>query len=334
MGRYVARRVLQFIPVLFGTLFLVHYLTSLGIQLNGDPVRAIFGGKQPNPSTLHFMREQFHLDDPCLRQPGNPCLGLFVDRLGRYARGDFGANFDLQPVTAVIGRAWPVTVRLTIIAVVFETVLGILSGVIAGLRKDRFADNAVRVSTVFLVSIPVFVLGVLVQIFSGLYIGLWVKHHDWLPHWLTYVFTVSYRPDHPWLSLIVPGLVLGAFSLASIARLTRTSILENIRADYVRTAKAKGLRRRRVIGVHTLRNSLIAVVTYVGVDVGYLINGAIVTEGIFNIPGLGGLTFRAATEGVVPVIIALVTILTLVFLFVNLLVDVLYAVLDPRIRYD
>lgn len=334
MGRYVVRRLLQFIPVLLGTLFLVHYITSLGIQINGDPLRAVFGAKQPPQSVLEFMRERYNLDDPCLRQPGNPCLGLFVDRLNHYIHGDFGSNFNLQPVTALIGRAWPVTARLTLIAVAFEAILGILAGVLAGLRKDRVADNAVRISTVFLVSIPVFVLGVLVQIFVGVYIGAWLDNQAWAPQWLTYVFTVSYRPEHPWLSLIIPGLVLGAFSLASIARLTRTSLIENIRADYVRTARAKGLTNRRVIGIHTLRNSLIAVVTYIGADIGYLINGAIVTEGIFNIPGMGGLTFRAAVEGVVPVIIALVTVLTLVFLFANLCVDILYAVVDPRIRYE
>jgi len=132
----------------------------------------------------------------------------------------------------------------------------------------------------------------------------------------------------------VPGLVLGALSLATTARLTRTSIMENIRADYVRTAKAKGLAPKRVTGVHTLRNSLIPVVTYLGVDIGSLMGGAIVTETIFNVPGIGRLVTFSARTGDAPVVIGVVTLLALVFLVANLLVDLLYAVLDPRIRYD
>ncbi len=333
MGRYVIRRLLQFIPVLLGTLFLVHYLTVLGIQINGDPVRALFGPKEPNASTLHFMQKQFHLDNACLKQPGNPCFSLFFERLNDYAHGDFGKDYNLQPVTSLLARAWPVSVRLAIIAIVFESVLGVISGVLAALRKDKVADNAVRMSTVVLVSFPSFVLGVLVQILAGRYIRSWLTDIG-APAWTTDIFTTSYQPDHPWLSLIVPGFVLGAFSLASIARLTRTSVIENLRADYVRTARAKGLARGRVIIVHTLRNSLIPVVTYIGIDMGFLLAGAIVTEGIFNIPGIGRLTFVAANTGEVPVVIALVTLLTLVFLIASVVVDVAYAALDSRIRYD
>lgn len=333
MGRYVARRLLQFVPVLIGTLFLVHYLTALGIQINGDPIRAMFGPKEPPESTLRFMQEKYHLNDPCLQQPGNPCFGMFFSTIGRYLQGDFGTNFNMQPVTKLLSQAWPVTVRLAIIAVIFETVMGIIAGTIAGLRKDKFADNTIRISTVFLVSFPSFVLGVLVQIFAGRYIRQWLESIG-APDWLGYIFTTTYQPDHPWLSLIIPGFVLGAFSLASVARLTRTSLLENLRADYVKTARAKGLQKRRIIVVHTLRNSLIPVITYIGIDLGALLGGAIVTEGIFNIPGVGRLTFIATQNGEVPVVIALVTLLTLVFLVASLLVDMLYAVLDPRIRYD
>jgi oligopeptide transport system permease protein len=128
--------------------------------------------------------------------------------------------------------------------------------------------------------------------------------------------------------------VLAALSLATTARLTRTSIMENIRSDYVRTAKAKGLQRKRVIGVHTLRNSLIPVITFLGVDLGALMGGAVITETIFNIPGIGSLVARSARTGEASVVIGVVTLLVLVFLIANLVVDILYAVLDPRIRYD
>jgi peptide/nickel transport system permease protein/oligopeptide transport system permease protein len=334
VGRYVLRRLLQFIPVLIGTLFLIHYLTTLGIQFTGNPVRALFGVRQPPDSVIAAVSAKYHLNDPCLQQPGNPCFGLFVDRLASYARGDFGSDFRDQSVLDLLSRRWPVTGRLTLIAIVFEAVFGILLGVLAGIKKDRFADQGVKVLTVLLISVPVFVLGVLVQLALGVYVGNWIGGKEWLPDWTGEVFSVTFQGDHPWLSLIIPGMVLGALSLASIARLTRTGLIENLSSDYVRTAQAKGLTRKRVIGVHALRNSLIPVATYIGADFGFLIGGAIITEGIFNIPGVGGLVYQSIIGGVVPVTVAVVTILVLIFLSFNLLVDILYAVLDPRIRYD
>jgi ABC-type dipeptide/oligopeptide/nickel transport system permease component len=333
VGRYTIRRLLQFIPVVLGTMFLLHYMQTLSFQINGNPIRAMFGDRQPPPETIAALTRAFGLDDPCLSQTGNPCLGMFVDRLVNYAQGDFGTNFNRQDVTDLIARALPITIRLTLLAVLFESVIGIIAGVLAGLRKDKFLDNLVRVSTVMLISIPVFVLGVLTQIISGLYIGGWVREQG-APPWVEAMFSVTYRADYPWASLVVPAFVLGGLSLGFIARLTRTSLIETMRADYVRTARAKGLSGSRVVGVHALRNSLIPVVTYIGMDIGLLISGALITEGIFNIPGVGGLTYVAIRGGETPVIIAVVTLLTLVFLVASLAVDLLYAVLDPRIRYE
>jgi peptide/nickel transport system permease protein/oligopeptide transport system permease protein len=148
------------------------------------------------------------------------------------------------------------------------------------------------------------------------------------------MLNVGYDSEYPWLSLILPGLVLGSFSLAAIARLTRTSLIENLRSDYVRTAKAKGLTTSRTVGIHTLRNSLIPVVTYIGIDIGLLLGGSLITEGIFNVPGVGLLVFQAIQSNDTPVIIGVVTVLTIVFLVSSLVVDILYAALDPRIRYE
>lgn len=334
MGRYVARRLIQFIPVILGTLFLLHLLSTLTIQFVGDPVRALFGENAPPAAVIEQMQIQYNLNDDCLDQPGNPCIGLFVDRLGQYASGDFGINFRGREVTDLFVERFPVTVRLTLIALVFETVVGIFLGVMAGLRKDKFIDNFVRFSTVLLIAFPVFVFGSLALLFVGLKIGLPVRNSEWAPEWLGQMLNIGYNPDYPWLSLTLPGLVLGSFSLAAIARLTRTSLIENLRSDYVRTARAKGLTTRRTIGIHTLRNSLIPVVTYIGIDVGVLLGGALVTEGIFNVPGVGQLVFIAVQANDTPVILGVVTILTLVFLIANLIVDVLYAALDPRIRYE
>ena len=333
MGRYTARRLLQFIPVLIGTAFLLHYLQTISLQINGNPIRSLFGDRQPPPETIAALTRAFGLDDPCLESTGNPCLGMFVDRLGNYATGDFGVDFNQQSVLDLVVRAAPITVRLALLAIIFETVLGILAGILAGLNKDKFADNAVRIGTVLAISVPVFVLGVLIQIFFGLYIGNWLRDRG-APGWLQAMFSISYQADYPWASLVIPAFVLGAISLGFIARLTRTSLVESLRSDYVRTARAKGLKPIRVVGVHALRNSLIPVVTYIGIDVGALMGGAIVTEGIFNIPGIGGLTFQSIRNGETPVVIAVVVLLTLVFLLTSLLVDLLYAVLDPRIRYE
>lgn len=334
MGRYLARRLLQFIPAVLITLFLLHYLMTLGIQLTGDPVRALFGDRPPPPATLANLREYYGLDNACLRQTGNPCIDMFVSRLGDYARGDFGINFNGRAVTDLVAERAPVTVRLALIAIVFETIVGITAGVLAGIRKDKFIDNLIRISTVLLISIPVFVAGVLLSLLAGVYVGNWIRDGSWAPDWLGQIFTPIYNDAHPWLSLIVPGIALGVFSLATIARLTRTSLIENLRADYVRTARAKGLSGARVVGVHTLRNSLIPVVTFIGVDIGALMAGALITEGIFNIPGVGQLVFNAVRAQEGPVVLAVVTMLVLVFMLANLLVDMLYAVLDPRIRYD
>ena len=336
MGRYVIRRLLQFIPTVLGTMFLLHYLTSVGIQFSGNPVRALFGDRTPPQSLVDALTERLGYDDPCLTQKGNPCFGLFFDRLQAvFLRFDFGFNLRERPVIDLVADALPYTVRIVVIAVLFEAVVGIAAGVMAGLRGGSFADYFVKISTVFVISMPIFVLGVLVREYVGVKFGNVLRGIDGMPDVIgAGVFAAGFKADYPTASLIIPGLVLGATSLATTARLTRTSILENIRADFVRTAKAKGLAPKRVIGIHTLRNSLIPVITYLGVDIGILMGGAVVTETIFNVPGIGRLVTQAARSGESTVVIGVVTLFALVFLLANLLVDVLYAVLDPRIRYE
>jgi len=254
--------------------------------------------------------------------------------MGQYVQGDFGVDFRGRAVTELFTERIGVTLRLTLIALLFETLVGITMGVLAGLRKDKFFDNAVRVFTSVLVAFPTFVFGSLMLLLLGLQFGLFLRESTWAPEWLGQMFQVGYNPEYPWLSLFLPGIVLGAFSLAAVARLTRTSLIENLRSDYVRTARAKGLTTYRTIGIHTLRNSMIPVVTYIGIDIGILLGGALVTEGIFNVPGIGQLVFISVQANDTPVIIGVATILTIVFLVANLIVDILYAALDPRIRYE
>jgi peptide/nickel transport system permease protein/oligopeptide transport system permease protein len=307
MGRFLIRRSLQIVPVFVGTTFIIF---ALVFAIPGDPIRALAGERPLAESTYQELRDRYNLDDPLLVQYGKYMAGL--------AQGDFGSDFRGREVTDIMSERFPVTIRLTLFAFAFELVLGLLAGVLAGLRRASFVDNLVLVTTVAVVSIPVFVLGFTAQILFGVKLG-------WLPIAGLY---------QGWTSYLLPGMVLGALSLAYVARLTRTSLVENLRADYVRTATAKGMPRSRVVGRHALRNSLIPVITFLGVDLGALMGGAIVTEGIFNIPGVGQQVFLSIQQQESTVVVGIVTALVLVFILANLLVDVLYAVLDPRIRYD
>ncbi|MFC6883172.1 MULTISPECIES: ABC transporter permease [Actinomadura] len=308
MWRYVLRRLLQAVPVFIGTTLLIY---ALVFALPGDPIQALAGDKPVPENVLNTLRDRYNLNDPLLVQYGKYMWGLF--------QGDLGENYDGQKVSEMLGGRWGVTAQLALTAWAFELVLGIALGVWAGLRRGRVADTLVLGGTTLLIAVPVFVLGYTAQIVFGLNL-------KWFP---------SAGADDGWpLSYLLPGMVLGSLGLSYVARLTRTSLAENLRADYVRTAHAKGLGRARVVGRHALRNSLIPVVTYLGVDFGSLMGGAIVTEGIFNLPGIGQQVFQSIQLKEGPVVVGAVTLLVLIFLLVNLVVDLLYGWLDPRIRYE
>jgi oligopeptide transport system permease protein len=214
---------------------------------------------------------------------------------------------------------FPTTLKLATLAIIFEIIFGIGAGILAGLNKGKFIDNLVLMGTLALISIPVFVLGYTMQYFFGIQLG---------------IVPPTVPPGAPLHSLILPAFVLAALSMAYVARLVRSSLVENLRSDYVRTATAKGLMRRRVVGLHVMRNSLIPVITFIGADFGALLGGAIVTEGIFNINGVGNLVYKAIGNQEGALVTAVVTLFVLVFLVVNLIVDLLYGLLDPRIRYE
>jgi oligopeptide transport system permease protein len=307
MGRYIARRLLLTIPVLIGATFLIF---AMVYALPGDPIRALSGDRPLSQAVQAQLRQQFNLGDPLLVQYGK----YMLDAL----QFDFGTDFRGRPVLDTILQRMPVTARLALVAVLFELLIGVVAGVLAGIRRNGFFDNLVLVSTTLVVSIPILVLGFLTQYTLGLRLDL---------------FPIA-GINQGWYSYILPGFVLGAGSVAYVARLTRTSMSENLRADYVRTARAKGLTPRTVVVRHTLRNSLIPVVTFIGADIGTLMGGAIITETVFNLPGIGRAVFDAIRGQEGAVVVGIVTLLVFFFIFFNLLVDVLYAVLDPRIRYD
>ncbi|MCU1432278.1 MAG: ABC-type dipeptide/oligopeptide/nickel transport system, permease component [Actinotalea sp.] len=308
MGRYVLRRLLQMIPVFLGATMLIFLMVY---ALPGDPIESLFGERAADPAVVAQLREQYNLDEPLWKQ--------YLIYLQGIVTLDFGTTFSGQPVLDSLARAFPVTLKLATVAFVVEIVLGVTIGLVAGLRRGGFFDATTLVSTLVVISIPIFVIGFVLQFLIGVKLG-WAKP------------TVG--ADAPWSDFLLPGLVLGALSVAYVLRLTRTSVAENLRADFVRTATAKGMPRQRVVTVHLLRNSLIPVVTFLGYDLGALMGGAIVTESIFNVPGVGFTIFRAIQLRESVTVVSFVTVLVLVYLLANLVVDLLYAVLDPRIRYE
>ncbi len=307
MGRYIARRLLLTIPVLIGASFLIF---AMVYALPGDPIRALAGDRPLSEAVQAQLRDEYNLDDPLYLQ--------YLKYAGGLLQGDFGTDFSGRAVLDTIEQRLPVTARLALAAVIFEAIIGLTAGILAGIRRGSFFDNLVLVTTTLIVSVPVFVLGFVAQFLFGLQLQL---------------FPTSGINDG-WYSYVLPGLVLASLSLAYVARLTRTSLSENLRSDYVRTARAKGLKPSSVIGKHTLRNSLIPVVTFIGADIGALMGGAIVTETIFNIPGLGRAVYDAVLRQEGAVVVGIVTLFVFFYIFFNRVVDILYALLDPRIRYD
>ena len=308
MGRYVLRRLLQLVPVFVGTTFLIYVLVW---AIPGNPFAGMCGERPCPDSFIAMMTDKYNLDDSVFVQ--------YFKYMGNLLSGDFGETFSGLDVGELISLRWPVSLRLALVAVAIEAVIGLVAGIVSGLRGRGFLDSLVLVSTLFLIAIPTFVTGFVLQILLGF-------------QWEIMTPTVS--SEAGWAELIIPGFVLGSLSMAYVSRLTRTSIAENKRSDYIRTARAKGLPDRRIVWVHLLRNSLIPVLTFLGTDIGALMGGAVVTEGIFGINGIGQLVYNGilSKEGVV--VTGVVVLLVIVFLLVNLIIDLLYAVLDPRIRYD
>ncbi|MEV8505356.1 ABC transporter permease [Actinoplanes sp. NPDC051475] len=308
MFRYIVRRLLQMVLTFFGATFIVY---ALMFANQDDPIQALAGEKPITANVRQALTERYHLNEPFIVQYWYYMKGLLT--------GNFGISLTGRKISTMMETAWPITIRLALIAMVMVAVVALVAGVISGIRRGSIFDNVTLVVTLVILSLPIIVLAPLCQLIFGIKLG-------WFPP------TAGAHPTF-W-ALLLPAMVLGSLVLATELRVTRASVAENLRSDYVRTARAKGLSRQRVIGVHVLRNSLIPVVTLIGVDIGGLMSGAIVTEGVFNIPGVGFNLFRGIRTEDGPLVVGFVSILVIVFLVVNLLVDLLYAALDPRIRYE
>ena len=307
MFAYILRRFVQVIPVFFGSTLLIYFMV---FAMPGDPIAALFGDKQPSPQLIAQLEEQYHLNEPFLVQYFYYMAGIF--------QGNMGVTFSGQSVNDVLARTLPITARLAIMAIAIEFTLAVIVGTISALRKGKIFDNTALVISLIFVAMPIFVFAFLAQYFLAIQLG-WFKP------------TVGGQND--WGDLWLPALVLGISLFATSMRLMRGSVLETLNQDWVRTAYSKGLSRRRVIPVHVLRNSLIPVITNTATNFGVLLVGATVTEFIFNIPGVGNTLFQATLRHEGPTIVSFVTVFVIIYVLVNLVVDLFYGVLDPRIRY-
>ncbi|MFF3729590.1 ABC transporter permease [Streptomyces sp. NPDC002476] len=305
MGRYVIRRLGQMIVVLFGATVVLFCCLFI---LPGDPVGSLGGDKARDPAVVAELRERYGLNDPLPVQYGH-----FVQNL---AKGDLGEDYTQgRPVTEILKPKLANTAQLAIAAIVIDIAIGVFAGLIAALFRYSFWDVLITLLTTLAVGFPSFIIGMVLQKF-------FVVDLQWFP-------LIS---DGSFNSLVLPAFTLAILDAALVARLMRGTMLEVLRADYVKTAIAKGLPRRTVLVKHVMRNSIIPVVTYLGISFGSLLGGALITEAIFNWDGIGLALVQAVQQQNNPIIIGVVTFGVGVFVLLNLIVDLLYAVLDPRIR--
>lgn len=303
---YTFQRVLQMIPVIFGATFLIFALTFL---VPGDPVAALAGDRPLPESTVAQIRQAYRLDEPFLVQYTYYMAGVF--------QGNFGIDFYGRPVFDVVTGRLPVTLSLALTAWVMKIFIAITIGVIAGVRKNGAFDNTALMFTVFFLGVPSFVLAIGAQWFFGFQL-------EWLP-------VAGIGAGWP-LAFLLPALVIALESAAGLARLTRTSLVEVLNADFMQMARGKGLSSSRVVCGHGLRNAMLPVVTYLGLSLAGMIGGTVIIEAVFNIPGIGGLMVDSIQNGEGTTVVGIATMLVLAYLVFNLAVDLLYGVIDPRVR--
>lgn len=306
MSSYLSRRLLQLVPVLIGVSIVVFGLLHL---IPGDPAR-LFLGPEATPADVAVIRSKLGLDQPLHKQ-----YWTFVSHL---SRGDLGRSIRSdRPVTQELIARYPNTLKLTFFAMIATVLIGLPAGIIAAVRPNSWADNLLMLVALIGVSMPVFWLGLMLILFFSLLLNLFPT-----------------GGNDSWRHFILPALTLGLGSAAIVARLTRSSMLEVIRSDYIRTARAKGLSERIVIFRHALRNAAIPIVTIVGLETGALLGGAVLTETVFAINGVGRFVVQSIGFRDYPVVQGTVLILAASFVLVNLVVDLSYMWTDPRIRYD
>jgi oligopeptide transport system permease protein len=328
MTAYVTRRILLIIPTVFLAL---SFLFFLFFTLPGDPANLIAGGanRNPDPVQVAQINERYGFNDPLLTQ--------FKDYWGRTIKWDLGSSFKTnRSVNSLLGDKAVNSLRLSIWAILIEIVVGIAVGLVSAIRRYSVADRMTTIVTAAASAVPVFVLGFIFQ-----YVFAVIPNKQQWPDWLA-LRTSRLGPDswafffiptgEQWRFLILPAITLASVSTALAARMTRGSMLEVMRADYMRTARAKGLRERDVVARHGLRNAMLPVITLIGIDFGTVIGSAVLTETVFSWPGLGSAISTSVLQRDLPVTLGLTLAVVVAYSVINLLVDLSYAWFDPRIR--
>lgn len=306
MLAFILRRLLLTVPVLWIVVTLVFGLIHM---VPGDPIAQMLG-EGASATEVERLRHDLGLDEPLLTQYRTYISGVL--------RGDLGNSFrNQEPVARSIRTRYPATVELAIASAIFSILVAVPFGIVGAVRRGRAADSFVGFASLLGVSLPNFVLGPLLILLLSIMLGL-------LP--------VSGRSDLA--HLVLPAITLGGGLAATTTRMVRGSMLEEIRQDYVRTARAKGLSERAVLFGHALRNGLIPVITVFGLQAGMLLAGAFVTETIFSWPGLGRLTIQAINARDYPLVQGCILVIAITYILINLVTDLLYSVVDPRIRYE
>lgn len=333
MGSYVLRRLLLIVPTVF---FALSFLFLLFFVLPGDPAELLAGGgdRAVNPIRLQQVTERYGFDKPVYQQ--------FLDYWSRTLRWDLGESFQTgRSVNSILGEKAKNSIRLAMWAFGIEIIVGLSVGIISAIRRYSLLDKSTTVVTSILSAVPVFVLGFLFQYLFAVY----PNKHDW-PQWLRLRTSGIGPPGDPdgswifffiptgegWRYLILPAITLASVSTALAARMTRGSMLEVLRADYMRTARAKGLGERDTVVKHGLRNAMLPVVTLLGLDIGAAIGAAVLTETVFSWPGLGSTIASSVIDRDLPVLLGLTLVVVLFYSLINLFVDISYAWFDPRVR--
>ena len=303
MAKHIVKRVLITIPVLLGIVLLIFFMLNV---VPGDPVTVMMK-EHLKEDVVANLRRSMHLDDP------------FFIRYLRYVwdaiRGDLGVSWKLsRPVTGLIATAFPYTLRLAVCAALFSWIMGIPVGIVSAVKKNSLIDHLSMGLSLFGVSMPVFWVALILQ--------------------NTFKGALPVSGVQTWKGYILPTIVLGWSSAGRIARLTRSSLLEVLREDYIRTARSKGLSRLKVITRHALKNALIPVVTVMAIQISSLLSGAVITESVFSIPGVGSLAVSAIKNRDMPLLQGTVIFTAVLIIGGNLVADVLYSIIDPRIRVE
>lgn len=306
MTRFVLRRILAAVPI--GVIVTLGVF-ALVFAMPGDPLRELAGDKPIPAAVMAAKRAQFHLDDPFLLQYLLSMKDIFT--------GNFGTTFAGADIAAQLQLRIPVTLKLATFGLVIQWIAGLLFGLYAGFKRNGVVDRILLLATLFILAVPL-----LVVYFAAQYLfGVQLK---WLP-------VSGIAQGYP-MSYLLPAVCIGLTGFASLARLTRTSIVETANADFVKTARAKGLGEQRILWGHVLPNALLPMVTFMGVDVGGIFAGALLAESIFNLPGLGQFMFQAIKLKEGGVVVLLSTLAFVMFIAVNLIVDIIYGAIDPRVR--